>query len=410
MSTPSTPRSRPAILRHLKWILPLVLLAGLIALAFRPRTVDVDIGTVTSGPMLLSVDEDGMTRIRERYVISAPLAGRLGRVELDPGDRLKAGSVIATLDPGEPNLLDPRLRAQAEARMKAAEASLARANSQLEAAQVDSEMRAKAYERIRHLASTGNVAEVRLEEAECLHLGAQLNIRAAESAVKVATFDLEQARAALLHTTSENENGAREGQNFTIRSPIDGLVFRVFEESSTVVTAGSRLMEIGDPKDLELIIDVLSQDAVNIRSGQRVILDYWGGEHPLNARVRHVEPSAFTKVSALGVDEQRVNVIADLEDRPGPGETLGDSFRIEARIVTWETAGALRVPAGALFRTGDQWSVYRLVGGRAVLTAVEIDHHNGSEAEVLAGLADGDQVVLHPGDRIADGTPVAARE
>jgi HlyD family secretion protein len=393
----------------LKWVLPLAAVAGVIFLAFLPRAAEVDLGAVTRGSMLVTVDEDGATRVRERFIISAPLAGQLLRVELDPGDVIGKGDVLATLDPGQPDLLDPRFRAQAEARVKAAEASLARASSQHENSVVEADMRAKAHERSRVLFDKGNLSHAAMEEAECLHLGAQLTIRAAESAVNVATFDLEQARAALLHTDSDSAEGSPDEWHFTIRSPIEGRVLRVFEESSKFVTAGGRLLEIGDPTDLELRIDVLSQDAVKIRPGQRVILEHWGGVQPLSARVRRVEPSAYTKVSALGVDEQRVDVIADLEESPPDSGTLGDGFRVEARIVIWESANVLRVPSGALFKSGGDWAVYRRAGRRAELVAIDAGHDNGNEVEVLSGLGEGDEIILHPGDRIGDGTLIKPR-
>lgn len=409
MSPPNNNGFGRRIVRFLKWAVPLAFISLVILLAILPQAIEVDLGEVSRGSMRLTVDEDGETRIRERYIVSAPLAGRLLRVELDPGDPISEEQILATLDPGEPDLLDPRLRAQAEARVKAAEASLTRARTQLENARVEAAMRTKAFNRIKELFEKGTVEAARYEMTECLHLGAQLNIGTAESAEKVAAFDLEQARAALLHTTADNHEKRSTGQNFVIQSPIPGRVLRVFEESSTVVAAGTRLLEIGDPSDLEIYIDVLSQDAVNIRPGQRVILEHWGGAKPLTARVRLVEPSAFTKVSALGVDEQRVYVVANLEDRPGETETIGDNFRVEARIVIWESDNALRVPAGALFRADGQWAVYRLWEGRAMLTPVDIGRNNGNEAEVLDGLTPGDQIILHPSDQIQDGASVKTR-
>lgn len=397
------------LLRLLKWLVPLALVVGLLVLAFCPRPLEVDLGEVTRGPMMHTVDEDGTTRVRERYVVSAPLAGRLLRVELDPGDCIEKAAHLATLDPGAPDLLDPRQRAQAEARLRSVEASLERAERQLETAQVDADLQSKAFARAKTLFEKGNIRQAAMEEAESSHLAAELAAKAAASAVKVATFDLEQARAALIHTRNEDESRDPAEFHFSIHSPIDGLVLRVFEESSTVVTAGTPLLEIGDPADLELRIDVLSQDAVRIRPGQRVLLEHWGGDRPLNARVRLVEPSAFTKVSALGVDEQRVNVIADLEDAPAEHEFLGDAFRVEARVVTWESSAALRVPAGALFRTGEDWTVYRVVADRAELVTVTLGHNNGSEAEVLDGLSEGDRIILHPGDQVADGSLVSPR-
>lgn len=397
------------LVRFLKWAVPLVVVAGLVTLAFLPRPVEVDLGEVTRGPMRLTINEDGVTRVRERFEIAAPLAGRLLRLGLDPGDAVERDAVLATLDPGEPGLLDPRLRTEAEARVKAAEASLARARLQVENARVEADLRGKVHERSKVLHGKGHLADAALEEAEARHLAAQLAVRAAQSAVRVARFDLDQARAALLHTSSASNPAGEDDWHFRIQSPVAGLVLRVFQESSTVVAAGTRLLEVGDPGDLELRIDVLSQDAVRIQPGQRVILEHWGGAETLEARVRLVEPSAYTKVSALGVDEQRVDVIADLVASPPESETLGDGFRVEARIVIWQAEDILRVPAGALFPSGAGWAVYRLSGERAELVTIEIGHNNGSEVEILSGLAAGDRVVLHPSDRIADQTLITPR-
>lgn len=399
--------------RILKWLLPLTLVAGLVVLAFVPQPAPVDAGPVRRGAMQLTVDDDGETRVRERYLISAPLAGRLLRVGLDPGDTIQPGDVLATLDPGAPDLLDPRARAQAEAMVKAAEAGVASAGTQLEARNVEAAQLEKAYLRNRLLHEKGNIADAAHEQSESAYLAAKHASSAAESAVQIARFELEQARAALLRFDDSAAGAAgadpTESWHFVIRSPIHGRVLRVHEESSRVLQQGSAIMEVGDPADLEMRIDVLSQDAVKMVPGQKVIIDHWGGARVLAGRIRLIEPSAFTKVSALGVDEQRVNVIADFDTGPAEGESLGDGYRVEARIIIWEGSDVLQVPSGALFREGSSWAVYRVSDDRARLVTIELGRNNGEVAEVLSGLSEGDQVILHPGDRVADGTLVELR-
>lgn len=391
------------LLRQLKWLVPLVIVAGLVALAFIPKPVEVDLGEVTRGPMMLTVDDDGESRVRERYTISAPLPGRLLRVGLDAGDKVAKGATLATIDPGAPTLLDPRARAQAEALVKAAQAGIDRAKIQIDAAKVDADQLEKAFRRNQGLHESGNVADAVFEQSEGAYLAAKHAHAAAQSAMEIARFELEQAKAALLRTGDDAPTG--DAWNLVIASPIDGTVLRVHEESARMLQAGTPLLEIGDPAQLEMRIDVLSQDAVKIKAGQKVIIEHWGGATALTGRVRLVEPSAFTKVSALGVDEQRVNVLADFED----GAPLGDGYRVEARIVIWESDDPLQVPAGALFRTGEQWSVYVAKGEVSQLVTIEIGHNNGEFAEVLSGLSEGDRVVLHPGDRVEDGTLIEPR-
>ncbi|MFN7141024.1 MAG: efflux RND transporter periplasmic adaptor subunit, partial [Limisphaerales bacterium] len=229
---------------------------------------------------------------------------------------------------------------------------------------------------------------------------------AAQSALRVAQFELEQARAALLQSRPEGGVAAR----FPLYSPVSGEVLRVFQESATIVTPGMPLLEVGDRRNLEIEIDVLSTDAVNIRPGARVWLEYWGGSEPLEARVRLVEPAGFTKISALGIEEQRVWIIADFVAPPQSWESLGDAYRIEARIITWESDDVLRVPVGALFRIGVEWAVFVLENDRAQLRQVKLGHRGEHQAEVLGGLKEGEQVILHPSDRVADGVSVTLRE
>lgn len=388
--------------KALKWILVLVALSLLLVWAFMPHPAEVDLGQVTKGPLAVTVDEDGITQVRERFAVSAPLPGRLLRISLDVGDTVKKGDLLATIVPGVPQLLDPRARAQAEAVIKAAEATVARMQTQLKASEVDANQSKMAYERNKGLHEKGNIADATFEESERLYLAANHAQDAATSSMEVAKFELEQARAALLQSASSTSDF-----EFEIQSPIDGRVLRIHEESARIVPAGTLLLEVGDPSTLEMKIDVLSQDSVRIKTGQRVHIEHWGGE-PLTGSVRLIEPAAYTRVSALGVDEQRVDVVADFDDQENFA-SLGDGFRIEAKIVVWEKPDVLKVPVGALFRSDGSWAVYRLAGNVSQLVKIEIDHNNGDFAEVVSGLDEGDLVVLHPGDRIAANTRIRPR-
>jgi HlyD family secretion protein len=411
----SKPKNRNSTLRRLlrvaKWLILLAAVAVLVALAMKPKPIEVDVGAVLRGIMQFTVDDDGEARVRERYRLFAPLAGRMHRITLDSGDVVKKGDVLVTLDPGAPDLLDPRARAQAEATMRAAAASVTSAQTQLEARSVEADQLRKAFERNRLLHEKGNVADAAFEESESAYLAAKHAREAAASAVEIARFELEQANAALLRfNATPEEVPSGDAWGFDIRAPIDGVILKIEDESARTVQAGVALLEIGDPQQLEMRIDVLSQDAVGIKPGQAIIVDHWGGAKPLEGRVRRVEPSAYTKVSALGVDEQRVDVLADFVDLPPDGETLADGYSIEARIVIWEKADALQVPAGALFRQSDDWAVYKIDAGHARLTLLKLGRNNGEVAEVLDGLQEGDSVILHPGDRIADNTLVMPRK
>jgi HlyD family secretion protein len=396
-----------------------LLAVGALVYAFRPRPVEVDVAEVARGPLQVTVDEDGRTRIRERYIVSAPLAGRLQRIRLRAGDEIEAGdTVLASIAPTDPALLDARAQAESEARVRAAEAALERADPQVEAARAALQFAESDLARTRRLHERNAASRDEVERAELLYRTRTQELRSAQFAQEIARFELEQARAALVRTrqpqgnstdSQNDENHQPDDWHFEIHSPITGRVLRVIQESETVVVPGERLLEVGDPTDLEIEIDVLSSDAVRVTPGDRVLLEQWGGELPLVGVVRTVEPSAFTKVSALGVEEQRVNVIVDLVDPPAHRPTLGDGFRVEARIVVWEDDDVLKVPAGALFRHDRDWAVFVVENGRAVLRTVQIGRRNGLEAQVLDGLEEDELVVAHPGDRIFDGVAVAPR-
>lgn len=379
--------------------------------------IEADMATVDRGSIRVTVDQDGKTRIREKYVVSAPLAGRLLRIELEPGDEVVAGeTLLAAIEPRDPELLDARSIALAEARVKAAEASVQKMEPMLEEVRAAQEFAESELKRVRNAQSKSpqSISPSEVDSKLMAYRTRTALLRTTKHNEEIAKFELDQARAALIRSRPQKENGATDhasdnGWNFTIRSPIDGRVLRVFQESTAVVNSGTSLLELGDPTDLEVEIDVLSRDAVKISAGARVLLEHWGGEKTLQGRVRLVEPSAFTKVSTLGVEEQRVNAIVDLVDPPQDRTALGDGFRVEARIVVAEATDVLKTPTSALFRVGDRWAVFRVVDGLAKKTLVKLGMQNGLEAEVVEGLSAKDQVIVHPADDIDEGVAVRPR-
>jgi len=372
--------------------------------AFRPQPVPVDIAVVTQGAFVETVDDDGVTRVRERYVVSAPLGGQLLRVGVKAGDTVEREGALAVIVPSAAAMLDPRTRAElservgaAEARVQRAGAEIARSRAALAQARVD-------LERADKLAKSGYVSASARDQAE---LALQIRQREAESAVfekHAAEHDLSQARMALARARSFAD-GHAPGSEWEIRSPVAGRVLKVLKESETVVAAGTPILEIADPGQLEVLVDVLSTEAVEIAPGAAVMLDAGGGLL-LEGRVRLVEPSAFTKISALGVEEQRVNVTIDITSPPEQWQALGDAYRVDARIVVHRREQAVKVPVAALFRDGDSWAVFLDAGGKAQKRRVEISRRSGLEAVVEKGLAPGDRVIVYPGDAVEDGARV----
>lgn len=393
LSVPAAARTRAGTRRHTRRWLPwlaLVVLLGLIGAGFWPRPVPVETAPVTRGPLRVYLTEEGKTRIKHRYLVSAPVSGQLRRITLDPGDPVRAGeTVVAVIEPLRPALLDARSRELAVARRSAAAEQVERARAALRFATNE-------LQRFQRLFAEGTVSIQELELA-------QWRAEAAARELGVAEGALREAEAAL----AGFDAAAAPARELTeVRAPAGGAVLRVFDHSARVVTAGAPLLEIGDPADLEVVIEVLSRDGAALAPGTPVELDQWGGPHPLRARVRRVEPAAFTKISALGVEEQRVNVIADLVSPPEERRGLGDGFRVEARIVVWEAAAVLKVPSGALFRRGEDWAAFVLSEGRARLRGVQTGRAGLQEVQVLEGLKAGEEVILHPGNRIRDGQRV----
>jgi HlyD family secretion protein len=374
--------------RWLPWLGAAIVLALIVA-GLWPKPLPVEIAEASVGTLRATVNEEGKTRIRNRFVVSAPVAGQLRRVPFKAGAEIKAGEVVAVIDPLAPGILDARTRAAAEARRDTAVANLERANVQHRFAL--SELR-----RAEKLAADQTLSAQEFETAQWRENTAMKEKAAAESAVRQAEVEL--AEFAGGSTTSAATRSPIE-----VKAPVSGRVLRLFEESSRAVTTGTQLMELGDPADLEVVVETLSRDGASIQPGTRVLLEHWGGETPLEARVRLVEPAAFTKVSALGVEEQRVNVVADIVTPVEQRRSLGDNFRVEARIVVWETGRTLKVPSGALFRRGSDWAAFVVSEGRAQFRSVKVGRTSGTETQVLEGLKEGEQVILYPGDRIQPG-------
>lgn len=379
--------------KRLVLVLAVLAAAALATAVLRPQPVLVETGKAARGPLQVSIEEEGETRIHDRYVTAAPVAGRLERITLHPGDAVAAGEVVADLDPAP---LDPRTRQQAEARLAAAEASQREADALVRSGRAALDQARKTFQRVERLARDQVIAADVLDAARTTVTTAESDLEAARYRARAAAFNVANARAALLE-------GAGESESVPVLAPVDGRVLRVCEECEKVVPAGTPLLELGNPGDLEVVVDVLSTDAVQVRPGAPMFLDAGDGKL-LRGRVRTVEPSGFTKVSPLGVEEQRVNVIGDLLDRPA---TLGDRFRVEAQIVLWEGGDVLQVPAGALFREGESWAVFTIEDGRARRCPVRIGHRNPDAVEILDGLPAGQTVVVHPSDAIEEGVRVA---
>lgn len=393
-------------MRALFYLVVLGAVGGGLIWSFWPQPLPVEWTTVRRGPLHVTVDEDGKTRIRQRYVVSSPLAGTLQRIELEAGDSVRRGeTLLATIQPIEPDILDARSLAQAEARVRAAQAAWNRIEPAVERARIEWAHAETQLTRFRRLAADASVSAQELDEAEMIYRAREQDLRSMELARDVARFEWDLAKAALSRAIPSDADSF-DVQRFDVYSPIDGQVLRVLEKSETVVAPGMPLLELGDVHDLEVEVDVLSADAVKIAQGSRAFLERWGGDRPLAALVRRVEPAAFTKISALGVEEQRVNVILDLRDPPEHRPPLGDAFRVEAQIVIWEGPDVLQVPTGALFRQGDRWAVFAIEDNRAVLRQVEVGQRNRSSAQILSGLRENDRVIMYPSDQISHLVPV----
>ncbi len=376
-----------------------------------PRAVAVDFAMAGPGPLEVSVSDEGETRVKDVFVVSAPVPGLMRRIGLKAGDTVIAGkTVTARIEPSDPAFLDLRAAAEARAGVQAAQAAQKLAVASVRRAEAERDFANAELKRYRGLAERDTVSANDLDAAERRALTAAAALDETRAALRVRESELAQARARLLTPRMARRQRSVDCDCVDVYSPVSGSVLRVLRESEGVVTSGMALLEIGDPTQLEIVVDLLSRDAVKVQAGQRVLIEAWGGSQPLAGAVRRVEPFGFTKISALGIEEQRVNVIIDFTDPPQRWQRLGHGYRVEPRIILAAADQALKVPRAALFRDGDQWAVFVKDSGRATLRHVELGMENGLEAEVRSGLTSGDLVVLQPGDRVSDGTRVKARD
>ncbi len=385
--------------------LSVVVVAGLLAVALWPRTMPVDTAVLARGPLQVTVDEEGKTRVRDRFVVAAPVMGRVLRIELEPGDAVGAGDVVARLRPESPSLLDTRSRAEGQATLESARATVGRAQADEQRARAALAQAQRELARVRTLVAESLGTAQQLESREADVRAAEEQVNGAAFASRAAASDVERAQVRLSPPTARES----DSRVVSITSPVAGVVLKRVRESESIVPAGDPLLEIGDPHKLEIVVDLLSVDAVRVPVGARVLIEEWGGDHPLEAKVRRIEPSGFTKISALGVEEQRVNIILEFTDPAAASRALGDGYRVQARTILWESRDVLKVPTGALVRAGEAWAVYVVKDGRSQRVPVTLGHQNGQEAEVVSGVDAGTTVILHPGDTIVDGVKVAPR-
>ncbi len=400
MSTPVAPtsavRRNGGVGRFFRRLVPwlgVIALIAAIAAGLWPKPPIVETTRVVTGLLRVTINEEGKTRIQQRYTVASPVAGYLRRITLKPGAEAAANeTVLALIEPLPPALLDVRARTLAEARRDVAVASLARAREAHRFA-------ASELKRVERLNRDQVVSPQELEAVQSRESAATRELAVAETSLKQAEAELREFSVA--------PGAANSTQTpVEVRTPVTGRVLRVFEESARVVNAGTPLIELGNPADMEAVIEVLSRDGAGIVAGTKVELEHWGGPQPLQARVRLVEPAAFTKISALGVEEQRVNVVVDLLTPVAERQSLGDNFRVEGRIVVWEEPRALKVPSGALFRRGREWAAFVLAADKIELRAVQTGRTSGSETQINSGLREGEEVILYPGDRLRDGQRV----
>ncbi|MCK5041093.1 MAG: HlyD family efflux transporter periplasmic adaptor subunit [Sphingomonadales bacterium] len=379
----------------------------MIAFSFVPKPVPQDFAQATKNDIAVTIHSEGKTRVRENYVVSAPFAGHMLRLESEPGDIVIAGvTVVAIMEPADPSLLDARSLAQAEARISAADAALDMAQATLTQREAEFNFAVREMERAEELFNNQNISTLEKEKYELSRSNAQSLFASATSAEQMAEYELDMAKAALI-PPSERTSGSGI---IEVKAPVSGVVLRLYQESEGVVLAGKPLLSLGDQDDLEIVVDMLSIDVVKLEIGDRAIIDHWGGDAPLDGVVRLVEPSGFTKISALGIEEQRVNVLVDITSPPENWQALGDGYRVEVFAVIDEIKNILSIPVSSLFRHQGNWSVFKVIDGEAVLTSIEIGLRNNQYAQIINGLNEGDTVITHPSNDVVDGTNVVARK
>lgn len=392
--------------RTVFWVAAALVVVVLLVLAFRPQPVDVDVAEVSQGAMRVTVQDEGRTRVRDEYVVSAPVGGRLLRIGYKAGAEMQAGDTVARIVPGAPSFLDARAHAEARAGVQSAAAALSAAQSELERAEAQERFARTELERVTEMHARELIAVEAFDRARLQLRVAESALSSARESVRMREADLDAARIRL------TQPGGQAGETAIVEvvAPVSGRVLRVAMESESVIAAGAEIISLGDPENLEVVVEMLSTDAVQVRPGADVIIQNWGRENDsLRGRVRLVEPYGFLKISALGVEEQRVNVIVDFEGTREEWSSLGHGYRVEAAIVTWSADDVVQAPVASLFRSGGQWAVFRVEDDTARLTPVSVGRDNGRTAEIVSGLRPGDTVVLYPGETLSDGTGVRRR-
>lgn len=396
------------MVRRLALAIVALCITAAIAYSLLYTRVPVDAVAVRRGPLEVTIDEEGRTRVKDRYVVDAPVAGRDRRIQLEVGDAVGEGQVLTLIDPAPSTPLDPRSRAEAREEIDAAAAALTASQADVAAAAAEADYARAQYERKQSLYATDLATREDLDRCAAEQRRTAATLRSAEFHAKVAKHRLDVTRARLDHADGGSDD-AGDAAPIAVRAPAEGRVLSIHHESAGTVQAGQPLIEIGDPRALEVAVDVLSHQAVKIEPGMPVRFERWGGDRALDGRVRIIEPTAFTKVSALGVEEQRVWVICDITSPPEQWTRLGTGYRVEARFIVWQADDVAQIPTSALFRHGGQSCVFRIEEGRARRRAVELGHRTGLAAELLGSLGEQDAILLRPDDRISDGTRVEVR-
>jgi HlyD family secretion protein len=396
-------------LRRKLFIISIILIVViLLVYGFLPGTQQIDLITVVRGPLRITIEEEGRTRLKERFTISAPTAGYMRRINDKVGDPVKNGQIVATLEPLPSQALDPRSRATAEAAVSSAEASLKAVAERERVTMADAGYIEKRLERLKALFAKGSISKDQFDQIDSEAQKVRALQRSTAAEVNVAKSELERAKITLQNFTAIKRNGKQEA--IQVVSPVDGVVYKIYHESEGAVNMGEPLMDVGNTGNLEVRVEVLSSDAVKIRQGTEVLFKRWGNDEPLTGRVQRVEPAGFTKVSSLGVEEQRVLVIVDITSPPEKWRALGDGYRMEAHFIIWEGKNILQVPASAIFRLGSKWAVFVEEKGKARRRVVEIGQRNGLAAEILSGLKENEMVVVYPDDSINEGTKIRQRK
>ncbi len=383
----------------------IAVLALAVVYGLMPKPISVETTKAQSAPIRVTIDEEGKTRVADRFVVSAPVSGYIRRIELEAGDMVNKGDVVAVLEPSRSEVLDPRSRAAAEAEVSAAGASVKAAEENAKAREAEAEFAREELSRAKELFNSGYVTKSAFEEAQSRSRQAEAGLLSAKASVRAAVSELSRAKASLGYSPADMAETGSE-RVVKVASPVSGRVLKVYRESEGAVGAGEPVIDIGNTGLLEIRSEVLSSDAVSIKPGMQVLIERWGGNGPLEGRVRAIEPAAFTKVSSLGVEEQRVLVIVDITSAPELWQGLGDGYKVETRFITWESEKVLQVPSSALFKKGNEDALFVVEDGAARERIVRTGHRNGLSAEVLSGISEGEEIVMHPDDAIRDGAKV----